>query len=136
MTFRLRFGLEEVDLAAGETTIGRDESCTITVDDELVSRMHASFKRRDAFVEVTDLGSRNGTRVNGIVIRQTTRLAHGDRVRIGPREMVFYDTERERQRARDHGDNTTGRLIACLTCGEVMPAEAPACPHCGDAQTG
>ena len=131
MTFRLRFGLEEVDLAEGETTIGRDGTCTISVDDELVSRTHASFKRHDGYIEVTDLGSRNGTRVNGVVIRQTTRLAHGDRIRIGPRELVFYDTERERRRSRDHGDSTTGRLSACATCGEVMPAEAPTCPHCG-----
>jgi pSer/pThr/pTyr-binding forkhead associated (FHA) protein len=86
VAFRLRFGLEEVDLAAQETTIGRDASCSVSIDDDLVSRTHAVFRRHDGFVEATDLGSRNGTRVNGVAIREPTRLRHGDRIRLGPRE--------------------------------------------------
>ncbi|MDB4941181.1 MAG: Adenylate cyclase [Labilithrix sp.] len=137
MTFRLRFGLEEVDLADGETTIGRDASCTITIEDTLVSRTHASFRRgHDGQIEVTDLGSRNGTRVNGAVIREPTRLTHGDRVRIGGRELVFYDTEREAQVARrvPRMEAPTGRMALCVACAEIIPGETPSCPHCGAAQ--
>lgn len=146
MTFRLRFGLEEVDLADGETTIGRDGSCTITVDDALVSRTHASFVRgADGRVSVTDLGSRNGTRVNGVVIKEATVLTHGDRIRIGPRELVFYDTshvasaERGSRGAggssgRGRVEVPTGRLATCVSCSEIIPGETPSCPHCGAAQ--
>jgi pSer/pThr/pTyr-binding forkhead associated (FHA) protein len=132
VSFRLRFGLEEMDLAQPETTIGRDESCAVTIDDDLVSRRHAVFRRRGSHVEVEDLASRNGTRVNGVAIKEPTRLAHGDRVRIGPRELVFYDTDH--QRAAGRRQNATGKLVACDRCGEVRPAETPSCPHCGAPQ--
>lgn len=132
MAFRLRFGLEEVDLAERETTIGRDPSCSVSIDDDLVSRTHAVFRRRDGFVEAADLGSRNGTRVNGVAIREPTRLQHGDRIRIGPRELVFYDTDQEQ--GRERRQNITGKMALCVRCGETIPGETPSCPHCGAAQ--
>jgi pSer/pThr/pTyr-binding forkhead associated (FHA) protein len=132
VAFRLRFGLEEVDLAAQETTIGRDPSCSVSIDDDLVSRTHAVFRRQDGFVEAVDLGSRNGTRVNGIAIREPTRLSHGDRIRVGPREMVFYDTDQEG--TADRRQNATGRMVACARCEEVITGETPSCPHCGAVQ--
>jgi pSer/pThr/pTyr-binding forkhead associated (FHA) protein len=131
VAFRLRFGLEEVDLAARETTIGRDASCSVSIDDALVSRMHAVFRRHEGFVEAADLGSRNGTRVNGVAIREPTRLQHGDRIRIGPRELVFYDTDHERG---ERGQNITGKMALCARCGETIPGETPSCPHCGAPQ--
>ena len=132
MAFRLRFGLEELDLAEKETTVGRDPSCSVSIDDELVSRKHSVFRRRGDFVEVADLGSRNGTRVNGVTIREPTRLKHGDRIRIGPRELVFYDTDQERGQVRRQ--IATGKMARCGRCGEIMPGEAPSCPHCGAAE--
>jgi pSer/pThr/pTyr-binding forkhead associated (FHA) protein len=132
VAFRLRFGLEEVDLAAQETTIGRDASCSVSIDDDLVSRTHAVFRRHDGFVEATDLGSRNGTRVNGVAIREPTRLRHGDRIRIGPRELVFYDTNHEG--AGERVQPVTGKMALCVRCGETIPGETPSCPHCGAPQ--
>ena len=134
MAFRLRFGLEEVDLAARETTIGRDASCSVSIDDDLVSRTHAVFRRHDGHVEVADLGSRNGTRVNGVAIREPTRLQHGDRIRIGPRELVFYDTDREGSAGERGAQNITGKMALCVRCGETIPGETPSCPHCGAPQ--
>lgn len=134
MAFRLRFGVEEVDLAEAETTLGRDPSCTVSIDDDLVSRTHAVFRRQDGFVEAVDLGSRNGTRVNGVAIREPTRLRHGDRIRIGPRELVFYDTD-ESASSVVRRQTITGRMALCLRCGEIMPGEAPSCPHCGAPQS-
>lgn len=132
MAFRLRFGLEEVDLTERETTIGRDPSCSVSIEDDLVSRTHAAFRRYDDHVEAVDLGSRNGTRVNGVAIREPTRLRHGDRIRIGPRELVFYDTDQ--QKGDDRRQNATGKMAICVRCGEIIPGEAPSCPHCGAAQ--
>lgn len=132
VSFRLRFGLEELDLAERETTIGREPTCSITIDDELVSRNHAVFRRCLGYVEVEDLKSRNGTRVNGVPIRVPTRLAHNDRVRIGPRELVFYDTDQSSSARRRQ--NITGKMGLCTRCAEVLPEEAPSCPHCGAAR--
>ncbi len=132
MSFRLRFGLEELDLVERETTIGREPTCTVTIDDDLVSRAHAVFRRHADYVEVEDLKSRNGTRVNGVPIQAPTRLAHNDRVRIGPRELVFYDTNQSSAARRRQ--NITGKMALCAKCGEVLPEEAPSCPHCGAAR--
>ena len=64
-----------VDLAEGvEVTFGRSRGATIMIDHEKVSRMHARVKRTGAVIEVEDLGSRNGTRVNGVRIEGPTEL--------------------------------------------------------------
>ena len=51
--------------------------------DEFVSRNHVWVRRRGDGVEVTDLGSANGTYVNGMRVRAPTRLGDGDVLRIG-----------------------------------------------------
>jgi len=51
--------------------------------DEFVSRNHVWVRRRNDGVEVTDLGSANGTYVNGTRVRMPTRLQDSDVLRIG-----------------------------------------------------
>ena len=70
-------------LAPGEHTLGRSTDADIRLDDEGVSRLHATMRRRsDGTVEVSDLESTNGTYVNGSQIRHFT-LSDGDRIQIG-----------------------------------------------------
>jgi predicted component of type VI protein secretion system len=71
-----RFELE------GDHTIGR-EGADITLDDDQVSRSHARVSVADGTVTIEDLGSTNGTFVNGARIEEATTLAPGDTVRIG-----------------------------------------------------
>lgn len=64
--------------------VGREADCDLTLDDERVSRRHAAFARSaDGDLSVEDLGSTNGTSVNGSRITGTVSLAPGDRVQIG-----------------------------------------------------
>jgi two-component system response regulator AtoC len=70
---------EEVDV-----TFGRSRGATITLDSEKVSRMHARVRRTGDVIQVEDLGSRNGTRVNGEKIEGPRRLVTGDEVSVGP----------------------------------------------------
>lgn len=79
-----------LDLAPGsEVSIGRAAEATLCVDDTRVSRNHARLTRRGEAIVVTDLGSRNGTAVNGAVVRGAERaLAGGDVIRVGPAEIV------------------------------------------------
>ncbi|HET9623111.1 MAG TPA: sigma 54-interacting transcriptional regulator [Kofleriaceae bacterium] len=78
-------GSRVVDLPEGvDVTFGRSRGATITLDSEKVSRMHARVRRIGDTIEVEDLGSRNGTRVNGDKIEGPRRLATGDEVSVGP----------------------------------------------------
>src|SRR3954447_7799187 len=65
------------------TSIGRDTSNDICVDMSFVSRQHARVTRRDQLWFIEDLGSRNGTQINGQQIEGVTRLDNGDQIKIG-----------------------------------------------------
>src|SRR5688500_8501384 len=72
-----------------QVTIGRSPEATLPVDHALVSRQHAMLWRRRRSLYVRDLGSRNGTRVNGERLQSTERaLVGGDVVAVGPLEIV------------------------------------------------
>ncbi|MBX3161530.1 MAG: sigma 54-interacting transcriptional regulator [Deltaproteobacteria bacterium] len=71
-----------------DVTFGRSRGATIHVDTEKVSRLHAKVRRTGDGIEVEDLGSRNGTRVNGELIKGARRLASGDEISIGPIHAV------------------------------------------------
>ena len=68
----------------GEVTIGRSRGATVVVDHEKVSRLHARFRGYRDRLDLEDLESRNGTRVNGDKIEGTRTLAPGDEISIGP----------------------------------------------------
>ena len=70
-------------LRFGETLVGRSPYCSIVVDDPTISRQHASFQLTHAGLTVQDLGSRNGTKVNGQPICGSRVLLPGDRVQVG-----------------------------------------------------
>lgn len=67
-----------------EVTVGRAAGCGVVLaDDTFVSQVHARLFRRGGDTFVEDLGSTNGTRVNGEPIAEVTRLRRGDRVQFG-----------------------------------------------------
>ncbi len=69
---------------AEEITVGRADTCTIGMpDDTFVSQLHARLFRRDGGVFIEDLGSTNGTFLNGRRITAPEQVAKGDRVQIG-----------------------------------------------------
>ena len=69
-------------------TIGRLPECSIVVEDANVSRRHAEVRRDGPDVVVADLGSTNGTRVNGAQV-QTRRLTDGDEITVGRTSLRF-----------------------------------------------
>jgi pSer/pThr/pTyr-binding forkhead associated (FHA) protein len=66
-----------------EVTIGRAPGCTIVFDEQYVSQVHTRLFRRDTGVFVEDLGSTNGTWVNGVRAVGQMPGRPGDRVQIG-----------------------------------------------------
>ncbi len=68
--------------------IGRLRDCSVVLADPNVSRRHAEVRRVDDDVVITDLGSTNGTRVNGVPIREQY-LQSGDDITVGSTTLVF-----------------------------------------------
>lgn len=124
--YRLRFLLQEFDLALGTTVIGRSLDCNLTIEDPLVSRQHARVVVAEDDATVEDLSSRNGVRVNGVQIKGPTSLRDGDRVRIGTQDFVFCRVD---PAGRGHS-KTTGVLRLCAKCRLPYPREMVACPNC------
>jgi hypothetical protein len=77
-----------VPVAGSRITAGRLSSCTLTLTDSTVSREHAAVVRRGDRWWVVDLGSTNGTRVNGVQAAEQP-IAPGDRIELGDVELEF-----------------------------------------------
>lgn len=69
--------------------IGREQDCQLRPNSEMVSRHHCVFSMDDFSVRLRDLGSTNGTLVNGERIRKETVLADGDRILIGNLDFLL-----------------------------------------------
>ena len=126
--YRLRFLLQEVDLAKGATIIGRSPECHVTIEDPLVSRQHARIVVDEQGATCEDLGSRNGVKVNGRAVRGVIPIKDGDRLRIGTQELVFCEL---REVAPSQFSKTTGFLRHCARCRLPYPQELTSCPSCG-----
>ena len=80
-----------VPLEADRMTIGKAAENDVPLDgDPTASRLHAVLERFSAGWCVSDLGSSNGTSVNGERIWSSHRLQHGDEIRIGQTRLVFH----------------------------------------------
>jgi DNA-binding response OmpR family regulator len=83
------------------TTIGRAEECDIHVPDPLASRRHAQVRREPWRYVLEDLGSRNGTLVNGEAVSGERPLQHGDTIHIATTPLRFEDPDATVPMARD-----------------------------------
>jgi len=81
---------QKIELAEQRTTFGRKESNTIPINDANVSSYHCEIVRDLNGYTIRDLGSTNGTLVNGEMITEV-QLTHGAKVRIGQLLFVFQD---------------------------------------------
>lgn len=74
----------EVVAVFGELTMGRAGGCDLVLaDDTFVSQVHARVFRSDDKSYAEDLGSTNGTLVNGTAVTAPVRLKRGDRLQVG-----------------------------------------------------
>ena len=81
---------EKVWLRGPRTTLGRRESSTIVLDDRMASGHHAEIVKDLNGYTLRDMGSTNGTLVNGEPASEVA-LSHGSRIRIGNSRFVFKD---------------------------------------------
>jgi hypothetical protein len=81
-------GERTVPLTSDTVTVGRLADCDVVLKDKGASRKHAQLRLRNGVWSVTDLGSTNGTRLNGQTI-QSRELSDGDKVTIGSTVLEF-----------------------------------------------
>ena len=104
-------------LGASECVVGRDASATFVLDDNLASRRHFKIVAETGCWFVEDLGSTNGTLVNGQPAMKQ-RLADGDVIRAGSTRLTFVQKDML-------GGAVPARAAAT---GAPSPKPAPAAP--------
>jgi hypothetical protein len=72
-------------------TFGRTSGADIRVDDPFASSAHARIYDRGGFMYVEDMGSTNGTYLNGRQLKSAERLSMGDTIRIGDSEYRYEE---------------------------------------------
>jgi DNA-binding winged helix-turn-helix (wHTH) protein len=87
--FRLIWNRREIQLSEGENVLGRDRDAVVWLDSSTVSRRHARITVTGDQAVVEDLGSRNGTLVEGRKVEVPTTLADGDELKLGSVVLTF-----------------------------------------------
>ena len=72
---------------SGEIRLGRAPDCTLDIEDDYASGHHARLYHDDQSWILADLGSTNGTYINGVRIQRATRVGQGDLIRIGRTQL-------------------------------------------------
>jgi FHA domain len=111
-------GVEQVGLETERVTLGRDPANLVCLpDDDAISALHAVLERYSSGWALRDLGSRNGTFVNGGRINGERSLHTGDEIKIGSTRLVFRDRD-----SRPRAGGTT-RVLAALRPPELTRRE-------------
>ncbi len=82
-------GVRELPLYEGENLLGREPEAVVRLVSERASRRHACIFVNEQGAVLEDLGSKNGTCVNGTRVREPIALEPGDRIEIGRELLVF-----------------------------------------------
>ena len=80
----------EFPLKAEQSLIGRGSRCDVCIKHPGISAEHAIIRRVSGVATVEDLGSTNGTRVNGKRLTQMHTLRHGDQIGVGRERLMYF----------------------------------------------
>jgi pSer/pThr/pTyr-binding forkhead associated (FHA) protein len=117
-------GGEPIDLVRDLTLVGRKEDCDLRLDHKSVSKLHCVLVKTDGLLLVRDLGSTNGTRVNGQRVRRAALLPNDQvaianykfRVNLGPDPAL--------EPPADMTQHMNAKEVAQLLRKDKAPAEA------------
>ena len=79
-----------VALEGIQITVGRGSKNDLDLDDRAASRRHAVLERLAAGWSIADLGSKNGTLVNGEFVDQARPLYSGDEIMVGDTRLIYH----------------------------------------------
>lgn len=91
---KIRYDGQEYQLTQRQTLAGRSRRCVIVLNSRLASREHCVFERSGAALTLIELGSKNGTWVNGERVTRRRQLAKGDEIRIGSDHLEVIEETR------------------------------------------
>ena len=86
-SYSLEFSGEKLELEERQLTVGRSRTCEVPIKDPSVSRRHAELTPGGGKIVVRDLGSSNGTFVNGRRVAETAELFDGDTLGLGDADL-------------------------------------------------
>jgi predicted component of type VI protein secretion system len=121
---------KEYDLPLGIVYLGRSPDCFIQLGEGAASRIHAKLTRSSNEVTLTDLGSLNGTFLNGSRVHDTRRLMNGDTLRIGDVFLVYRSKQSAQQEPEIQAPRPTVEIVFCPRCGGQLVAGVDECGHC------
>jgi pSer/pThr/pTyr-binding forkhead associated (FHA) protein len=84
--------VRQINIAGPSTSIGRSLANRVCIDSDKVSRNHALIQWSGDRYVLTDLGSRNGTYVNGMRVEESQPLSNGDAITLGDCQLRFLYT--------------------------------------------
>src|SRR5688572_6011778 len=125
-----------VPLIRDEITIGRKEGNTIRLTERNVSRRHARLVRNNGSVQIEDLESYNGIRINGTRIQGRAAVAEADRIQIGDYLLELkldrgaHDDPYAEQRTQPM-ERVEGAVAPSLSAQVTIPNSAPPPPMPG-----
>jgi pSer/pThr/pTyr-binding forkhead associated (FHA) protein len=137
-------GGSPVEIVKDLTLVGRKEDCDLRLDHKSVSKLHCVIVKTDGLLLLRDLGSTNGTRVNGQRVRraallpndQLTIASYAYRVFIGPaaaapepppspEERTQHIGAQELSRAMEAANNGPPPLMDSQLEGPIIPVQNP-----------
>jgi pSer/pThr/pTyr-binding forkhead associated (FHA) protein len=110
----------------GEYYFGRGAECQVRPNSDWVSRQHCLLRVTVEGAYLCDLGSRNGTLVNGVLLLEERRLRDGDQIQIGP--LVFEVQIESPPTSEKPTLGPSADTKADLHLAENVPGEEPANP--------
>ncbi len=131
---------DSVELPLGETVVGRDVACALRFNDPAISRRHLRFIRRQNEVFVEDLGSSNGTLLNGRSVAAPLRIVDGDTIKVGSRTLTVRIADAESEQPSTlvlknfNAADEIKKMRSTATTLEIGIVRAPSanqrCPRC------
>lgn len=88
-------GSEPIDITRDLTVVGRKEDCDLRLDHKSISKMHCILVKTDGLLLLRDLGSTNGTRVNGTRVRRAALLPNDQLSIAGFKFRVYLGPDME-----------------------------------------
>jgi phosphoserine phosphatase RsbU/P len=116
-------------LGDGEHVIGRRSDCQIFVPDMRVSRQHARLWREGESWTLEDLGSNNGTYVNGVRVQAATPLRHEDEIAIASNKIRVEAQDHPSEPKLGTAVTIVDVAVQALLASRDETSRAPALPH-------
>jgi FHA domain len=125
--YSLRIRGRDVNVPEGEVTVGRSRSATISLQDPSISRIHIRVVAREGRVSLEDLGSVNGTYVNGLRVEGVVEIGDGAQIMLGESELELKVEKAPSPLATRRIDIDE---YICPSCRRPYPEGTQTCPSC------